>query len=45
MQEYSRNSLVRRIGIATLSNQLDIKGKNKVKGQLNQLVYDNEIAK
>ena len=45
MQEYSRNSLAERIGKATLTNQLDIEGKNKVKGQLDQLTYDKEDSK
>lgn len=42
MKEYSRNSLAQRIGKATLNKQLDIKGKKKVEGKLEELIHNRE---
>ena len=44
MQEYSRNNLGTRIGKATLNNQLDVDGKNKVVEELNQLMNEKESS-
>lgn len=44
MQEYSKKNLAQRIGKATLSNQLDIEGKRKEQGKLEQLMQNKETS-